>query len=111
MTGILAGVLYRFNFLGVKSNLLIPKFVANWSNRLIGTFIESRSPRSEPYPQGATLDIQRQIRTDYLEQRFLLLQARQNRQGRIGVSKLEKKCKHASERSGMSLLGDKIERR
>lgn len=84
LTGILAGILYRANFLGVKSYIVVPKLLATWTNKLLSFVFESRPPRTDPYPMGATLDIQRQIRADYVEQRWLLLQARQNRQARIG---------------------------
>ncbi|XP_071838945.1 ubiquitin-associated domain-containing protein 2-like isoform X2 [Apostichopus japonicus] len=83
ITGILAGVLYRANFLGVQSYIVIPKFIAKWSSTLVGSLIDSGPPKTDPYPQGATLEIQRQMRTDYLEQRWMLMQARQNRPGRM----------------------------
>ncbi|XP_041483090.1 ubiquitin-associated domain-containing protein 2-like [Lytechinus variegatus] len=77
--GIMAGILYRLNFLYIKNWVMIPKVMASFSQGLFGWLLSSRPPSEGALPMGATLEIQRQQRMELLEQRMLLAQAQRFR--------------------------------
>ncbi|XP_022096642.1 ubiquitin-associated domain-containing protein 2-like [Acanthaster planci] len=78
--GLLSSLLYRLNFLHLRSWLRIPTPLTRLSAALLGPLLRSPPPREGPVPMGATLEIQRQQRMELMEQRMLLAQARQFRQ-------------------------------
>ncbi|XP_072180253.1 ubiquitin-associated domain-containing protein 2-like [Diadema setosum] len=77
--GILAGTLCRANFLFVRSWARFPSFMSLVCRRTLGWLLSSRPPSEGTVPMGATLEIQRQQRVEYLEQRMLLAQAQRYR--------------------------------
>ena len=74
-----AGILYRLNFLYIKSWTRIPSSVSSFCHQALGWLLYSRPPSEGALPMGATLEIQRQQRTEYMEQRMLLAQAQRFR--------------------------------
>lgn len=77
--GITAGILYRLNFFYVKTWVTIPGTVSSLCHRAFGWLLSSRPPSEGAVPMGATLEIQRQQRTELMEQRMLLAQAQRFR--------------------------------
>eukprot|EP00057_Strongylocentrotus_purpuratus_P002524 XP_003724694.1 PREDICTED: ubiquitin-associated domain-containing protein 2 [Strongylocentrotus purpuratus] len=77
--GITAGILYRLNFLYVKTWVTIPETLSSLCHGAFGWLLSSRPPNEGAVPMGATLEIQRQQRTELMEQRMLLAQAQRFR--------------------------------
>ncbi|XP_046853777.1 ubiquitin-associated domain-containing protein 2-like [Xenia sp. Carnegie-2017] len=74
LTGIIAGAISYFNILYVESWLKFPSFLSNVFSKLFDYPPTSRTVDTLERPQGATLEIQRQIRMDEIDQRMLNLQ-------------------------------------
>ncbi|XP_071491662.1 ubiquitin-associated domain-containing protein 2-like isoform X2 [Diadema antillarum] len=65
--------------LGIYSWARFPSFMSSVCRRTLGWLLSSRPPSEGTVPMGATLEIQRQQRVEYLEQRMLLAQAQRYR--------------------------------
>ena len=70
----IAGVVCHFNILYVKRCLVIPSAISRFCSRLFGNLFHSDAPENAEKLQGATLEIQREIRMDELDQQMWSLQ-------------------------------------
>ncbi|BFZ06595.1 hypothetical protein BsWGS_09634 [Bradybaena similaris] len=68
---VLAGLLWRLNFLMVQNLIQVPRVVANTFDQLLGRFLDSTDSQVSLLPMGATLEIQQGERLDKLEQQML----------------------------------------
>lgn len=66
----MAGLVCHFNIFYVKQWLRVPRAITSICSRLFGNLFFSVSPDNNGNPQGATLEIQRQIRMDELDQQM-----------------------------------------
>ncbi|KAK3094670.1 hypothetical protein FSP39_004757 [Pinctada imbricata] len=77
MCGIVAGILWRHNFLKIQKLIFIPDFLGSLCHTIIGQFVESTEPSNPALPMGATLELQRQEQLDRLEQQVIWQSLRQ----------------------------------
>ncbi|XP_071084627.1 ubiquitin-associated domain-containing protein 2-like [Haliotis cracherodii] len=70
--GIIGGLLWRLNFLKVKSLVVIPRCVASMLDATLGRVLQSPPPKTPELPMGATLELQRQEQLDRLEQQMVM---------------------------------------
>ncbi|XP_055955956.1 ubiquitin-associated domain-containing protein 2 isoform X2 [Patella vulgata] len=68
---IVAGLLWRLNFVKLQTVIQIPKCVAKVCDATIGRLLKSSPPKNTRLPMGATLELQRQEQLDRLEQQML----------------------------------------
>ncbi|ESP04824.1 hypothetical protein LOTGIDRAFT_109671, partial [Lottia gigantea] len=71
LCSIIAGLLWRINFLKFQSVILIPNCVGQVFEKTIGRLLRSKPPKNIRLPMGATLELQRQEQLDRLEQQML----------------------------------------
>ena len=64
----------HFNMFYVKQWLTIPHAIGSIFSRIFGNIFDSAAPDNVEKPRGATLEIQRQIRMDELDQQMWNLQ-------------------------------------
>uniref|UniRef100_UPI00398E7EB3 ubiquitin-associated domain-containing protein 2 isoform X2 n=1 Tax=Pristiophorus japonicus TaxID=55135 RepID=UPI00398E7EB3 len=78
-SGLLSGLVYHYNVLKVQQLLCVPKWAARCASFTLEPLFSSADPTHEtPIGMGATLDIQRQQRTELLDQQIMLAQLNQN---------------------------------
>lgn len=70
LCGIIAGVVCHFNIFYVKRWLTVPRAISSVYSRIFGNLFHSPAPDNAERLQGATLEIQRQIRMDELDQQM-----------------------------------------
>jgi hypothetical protein len=70
----IAGVVCHFNLFNVKRWLRIPPTISSICSRIFGNLFHSAATESSEGRQGATIEIQRQIRMDELDQQMWNLQ-------------------------------------
>ncbi|XP_028406504.1 ubiquitin-associated domain-containing protein 2-like isoform X2 [Dendronephthya gigantea] len=73
-SGMIAGVLCHFNVFYIQRWLIVPRAISNVCSRMFGSLFQTATVDSTETPQGATLEIQRQIRMDELDQQMWNLQ-------------------------------------
>lgn len=66
----IAGVVCHFNIFYVKRWLTVPRAISSVYSRIFGNLFHSPAPDNAEGLQGATLEIQRQIRMDELDQQM-----------------------------------------
>lgn len=64
----------HFNILYVKRWLVVPSAISRICSRIFGNLFSSDAPEHAEKLQGATLEIQREIRMDELDQQMWSLQ-------------------------------------
>jgi len=79
LCGFIAGFMYRFNVFKIQSLVRVPNCLSRTTNFLFSWLLKSSPPRDNAVPMGATLDIQRQLRVEQLEQQMMLNHAREMR--------------------------------
>ncbi|CAL1547183.1 unnamed protein product [Lymnaea stagnalis] len=81
---ILAGVLWRANFLKVQNVLQVPKLVGNQFDLCLGRFLESAESPKISLPMGATLELQQRERLDRIEEQMMMSALQSSRRMEIG---------------------------
>mgnify|MGYP002803415264 FL=1 len=74
LCGIIAGMVCHYNIFYIKRWLTIPPAISSICSRIFGNLFRSAAPESADGLQGATLEIQRQIRLDELDQQLWNMQ-------------------------------------
>jgi len=80
LCGLVAGLLYRYNFLMVKKWLVVPDLVARICDKAFGWLLYSKEPKVAQ--TGATLELQRQEQSERWEQQYFHNRAQDFRQAR-----------------------------
>ncbi|CAG0899612.1 unnamed protein product [Darwinula stevensoni] len=90
LSGLVAGLLYRVNFLRIQQLLKLPNIVAKLFDKTLGRLLDSGDSPESPIPLGATLELQRQQQMELLEQQIILSRMREmrrrQRQPRVGAT-------------------------
>ncbi|XP_005093888.1 ubiquitin-associated domain-containing protein 2 [Aplysia californica] len=81
---LLAGILWRANFLKVQAMLQVPVFVARAFEYCLGRFLESPDLQKTSLPMGATLELQQRERLDRIEQQMMASAIQASRHMDIG---------------------------
>ncbi|KFM74884.1 Ubiquitin-associated domain-containing protein 2, partial [Stegodyphus mimosarum] len=76
---LVAGIICRWNVLHILDIIKIPKFVAKCAGICFSWILDSSPPSEGSVPMGATLEIQRQLQLEMLEQQMLLNRASRER--------------------------------
>ncbi|XP_032878973.1 ubiquitin-associated domain-containing protein 2 [Amblyraja radiata] len=78
-SGLLSGIMYHCNVLKVQQLFCVPECMARCASFTLEPLLLSANPTQEtPIGMGATLEIQRQQRTELLDQQMMLAQLNQN---------------------------------
>ncbi|XP_010885002.2 ubiquitin-associated domain-containing protein 2 [Esox lucius] len=78
--GVVSGMLYHYNTLGIQRLLFVPQWLSHSGAYLLEPLFSGPPPTTDSPPgMGATLDVQRQQRMDVLDQELLLAQFNQAR--------------------------------
>ncbi|XP_069746617.1 ubiquitin-associated domain-containing protein 2 isoform X2 [Narcine bancroftii] len=84
-SGMLSGIMYHCNMLKVQQLLYVPEWLARCASLTLEPLFVSADPTHDsPIEMGATLEIQRQQRTELLDQQIMLAQLNQNNRRRRG---------------------------
>ena len=70
----IAGMVCHYNIFHVKRWLTVPPAISSICSRIFGKIFHSAAPENADGLQGATLEIQRQIRMDALDQQLWNMQ-------------------------------------
>ncbi|XP_059172742.1 ubiquitin-associated domain-containing protein 2-like [Physella acuta] len=81
---IVAGMLWRINFLKIQNFLQVPKLVGNQFDYCLGRYLESPDSQTTSLPMGATLELQQRERLDRLEQQMMFSAIQSSRRMDIG---------------------------
>ncbi|XP_054168501.1 ubiquitin-associated domain-containing protein 2-like [Oppia nitens] len=72
ISGIIAGLICRYNVCKVCNYIKIPKSIASFVAKWLGPIVVSSPPIESPIQMGATAEIQRQQQIEIVEQQMLL---------------------------------------
>ena len=77
LSGIVSGLIYRYNVCNVNKLLKVPKWVASIASKWLGRLVCSSPPAPPAVQMGATLEIQRQQQMELIEQQMLFSRFRE----------------------------------